>query len=251
LLESRRDWLAKRGCKYLFVVAPDKHSVYPEYLPDWLVKSDKPSKVQQLVEHLKQHSIVPVLDLREPLMEAKKTAVLYQMTDAHWNYRGAFIGCQAVVGALACQMPELTPLPVEAFSWKPVLAPAGDLANILDDSSVREEKQFDFSPRLPLEPITITTDISRLPSHWATNAEPKISLNSKARGKAVVFRDSFAVSWYPFLGYHFREVIFIWRYHWDAAFLEREKPDVVIDEMLERFLNQQSPRDLRAKDSLQ
>ena len=116
---------------------------------------------------------------------------------------------------------------------------------------MREQKQFDFSPRLPLEPITITTDISRLPSHWATNAEPKISLNSKARGKAVVFRDSFAVSWYPFLGYHFREVIFIWRYHWDAAFLEREKPDVVIDEILERFLNQQNPRDLRAKDNLQ
>lgn len=33
LLEERRDWLARRGIKYLFVVAPDKQSIYPEHLP--------------------------------------------------------------------------------------------------------------------------------------------------------------------------------------------------------------------------
>src|SRR5436190_21050559 len=83
LLEGRRDWLARRGCKYLFVVPPDKHSVYPEYLPDWLIKSETPSKVQQLIAHMKAHSTVPTLDLREALVEAKQGAVLYQMTDTH------------------------------------------------------------------------------------------------------------------------------------------------------------------------
>ena len=29
LLEKRRDWLAQRGIKYLFVVAPSKETVYP------------------------------------------------------------------------------------------------------------------------------------------------------------------------------------------------------------------------------
>ena len=147
-------------------------------------------------------------------------------------------------------MPELQPLSADAFDWRPVSASAGDLADILGDSSVREPKQFAFSPRPPLQPITVTTDVARLQSHWVTNAEPKVSLNPNAKGKAIIFRDSFAVSWYPFLGYHFKEVIFIWRYHWDGAFLEREKPDVVIDEILERFLNKENPRELRAKDNL-
>ncbi len=38
LLEKRRDWLARRGIKYLCVIPPDKHSIYPEYLPAWMTK---------------------------------------------------------------------------------------------------------------------------------------------------------------------------------------------------------------------
>jgi hypothetical protein len=66
---------------------------------------------------------------------------------------------------------------------------------------------------------------------------PKLcfTLNDKASGKAIVFRDSFASSWYSFLGQHFREVINIRHYDWDRPLIEREKPDVVIDEILERF----------------
>src|SRR5437868_10068018 len=32
-LSARRAWLAKRGINYLIVLAPDKQSVYPEYVP--------------------------------------------------------------------------------------------------------------------------------------------------------------------------------------------------------------------------
>jgi len=49
LLEARRDWLAQLGTKYVFVIPPDKHSVYPEYLPDWLKKGEQPSKLDQFI----------------------------------------------------------------------------------------------------------------------------------------------------------------------------------------------------------
>ncbi len=42
LLEKRRDWLAARGIKYLFVVPPDKQTIYPENLPDWLLNAAPP-----------------------------------------------------------------------------------------------------------------------------------------------------------------------------------------------------------------
>ena len=70
LLELRRDWLHQRGIKYLFVVPPDKHTVYPEYLPDWMVKSSKPSKLQQLADFMKTHSSVEFIDLTQSLTEA-------------------------------------------------------------------------------------------------------------------------------------------------------------------------------------
>ena len=37
-LETRRDWIARQEIRYLFVVAPDKHSVHPEFLPDYFAK---------------------------------------------------------------------------------------------------------------------------------------------------------------------------------------------------------------------
>jgi hypothetical protein len=43
----------------------------------------------------------------------------------------------------------------------------------------------------------------------------------------------------------FNRVIYIWQSEWDAAFIERKKPDVVIDEILERLLYQWDPQDQR------
>ena len=56
-----------------------------------------------------------------------------------------------------------------------------------------------------------------------------------------MFHDSFGESWIPYLGYHFREIIYVPRDDWDYPFLVREKPDVVIDETVERYFNGLNP----------
>ena len=251
LLEKRRDWLAKRGVKYIFTIPPDKHEVYPEYLPEWIVKGPKPSKVDQFVAHMAANSTVQVLYLRKALVEAKPLGVNYLKTDTHWNARGAFIGYQALLDALSRQIPDLKPLPLESYEQRPKPAPAGDLANMMGEGSAPETQQLAFVPRPPLHAIDCRDDPSRLPKQWRKSTDPCVSENPQAKGgKAIVFRDSFAGAWPPFLGNHFKEVVYIWQYYWDAAFLEREKPVVVIDEMLERFFNQENPNELMKKDGL-
>ncbi len=84
-------------------------------------------------------------------------------------------------------------------------------------------------------------DPVRLPQRDEKEHKPCYTFNEHASGKALLFRDSFARAWYPFLGQHFREVIYIWHPEWDRPLIEREKPDVVIDEMLERIFNEQDP----------
>ncbi len=96
LLERRRDWLAARGINYLFVLAPDKHTVYPEYLPPWLKDLGGRTKADQFFAYMKVHSTVPVLDLRPGLLAGKKSAPVYQKTDTHWNELGAFLAYQQV-----------------------------------------------------------------------------------------------------------------------------------------------------------
>src|SRR5262249_23318910 len=68
MLEARRDWLAERHIPYLFVIAPDKQSIYAEALPQAVRhRYGNGSRLDQLVAYLKEHSKVSILDLREPL----------------------------------------------------------------------------------------------------------------------------------------------------------------------------------------
>jgi len=55
-------------------------------------------------------------------------------------------------------------------------------------------------------------------------------------GKAVVFHDSFGVYWAPFLGRYFRETVYVGTPEFDIKFIEQEKPEFVIHEMVERRL---------------
>jgi alginate O-acetyltransferase complex protein AlgJ len=209
LLEMRRDWLRARGAEHLFVVPPDKHTVYPEYLPDWLEMGTAPSKVQQLVNYLKSHPTVEMLDLSQVLIEAKKTHVDYLKTDAHWNCFGGFVAYRAVVEALARQLPGLKPRPPEALDWKPVQSrQGGDLARLMGVADLRWETQA-LEP-VVLKPLGTLRDVynpARLPDGSMKETWPLFTLNTNASCKAIVVRDSFAGSWYPFLGQHLEEVI--------------------------------------------
>ena len=53
LLERRLEFFGSLGCRYLLIVAPDTHAVYPEHLPPEIEPtSERP--VQQLIESLRQ-----------------------------------------------------------------------------------------------------------------------------------------------------------------------------------------------------
>lgn len=260
LLELRRDWLRERGIQYLFIVPPDKHTVYPEYLPAWMEPSAKPSKLQQLAEYLKTHSDVEFIDLSRTLVDAKQIRVNYLRTDTHWNDFGGFVGYRALIQALSRQLPGLEPLPLDAYEWKPVAHPPGDLVTLAGNETCKETicQETEAVTPIPLQPIPPLTgsydpiprtdpDSDQSPSCYSHNCRTH---NDQASGKAVIFRDSFAGNWHPLLGLHFREVIYVWRYNWDWSLIEREKPDVVIDEMLERFFNIQDPTDLLRQEQL-
>lgn len=250
LLETRRDWLRARGIKYIFVVPPDKQTVYPEYLPDWIEKGAKPSKIQQLVQYMKLHSTVEILDLSQILINAKKVRVDYLKTDTHWNLFGSFVGCQTMLRALHQQMPELKPLPLDSYDWKVKNQIPGDLAVLLGRTdSYTEPNGVEAIPVAPLHELNVLYDSAGVPTGDNPEHRPCYTVNEKAAGKAIVFRDSFAINWYPFLGQSFKEVLYMWQYDWDRPLIEREKPDVVIDEIVERFFNIENPVELEREDS--
>jgi alginate O-acetyltransferase complex protein AlgJ len=250
LLEKRRDWLTRRGIKYLFVIPPDKQSIYPEYLPAWMTKVGPQTKLDQFFMHMKEHSTVAVLDLRPALIEAKKKARTYLFADTHWNSFGGFIGYHSVMKALSQQMPEVSePLSYEMFEAMPIQEMGGDLAVMLGQEMTAREG-FQFTARPPLEFPAAVVDSNIYDKQWPQGMEPVYTENPSGKYKLLTFRDSFSVAWVPLFGYHFKRAVHVWQYSWNSAVIEQEKPDIVIDEILERSFNVLDSKQLMFEDGL-
>jgi alginate O-acetyltransferase complex protein AlgJ len=237
LLEGRRDWLAARGSQYIFVIAPDKQSIYPEKLPDWLTKVRPETKLDQFLAYMRAHSTVEVLDLRPALREANQIAPTYLKTDTHWNQFGGFVACREMIGIMSKQQPRLPPLEFNCsdFQYKP--SGGGDLTGMLGVQSheITEDNALEFIPK------------SNLP---ILEANASFTRNPLARNNLVVFHDSFGLALKSFLGYHFGKVTYCSQETLDAGLISREEPLVVVTEMVERHLNAESPAKLRAADNL-
>jgi hypothetical protein len=250
LLQGRSDWLAQRGIRYLFVIPPDKHTIYPEYLPDWLATATRPPhRLDQFLAYMKAHTAVPILDLRQTLLDAKKDGRVYLQTDTHWNEMGAFLACRRIVEQAAALGMDVKPVALPAFQVSTKDEASGDLAMMLGrQNTMLEMDMVSVSPKPPL-PVLETSIASDFPNKkWFFGVEPRITNNPAARGKVVMFRDSFAINLSRFLGYSFARIAYIWEQNWDKRIIESEKPDLVVDEMLERFLITRDPLELKKKD---
>jgi hypothetical protein len=251
LLETRRDWLTRRGIRYLFVIAPNKESIYPEHLPEWLATPGPTRKLDQFISHMRAHSTVEVMDLRPALLEAKRHARTYLFSDSHWNALGAFAGYEAVVRAIGRQLPGVEPLPLIAFKQSFEDTIGGDLADLLgQERTLKERGVIRLEPLPPLQPLEVGDGPAPDPGSGTRERRPRYTEQPGQRYRVLLFRDSFANAWQKLLGHNFSRVLYVWQQHWSAPLVEREHPDIVVDEMLERYFNERDPRELRREDAL-
>lgn len=230
ILEARRDWLARRNIRYLFTIGPDKHTIYPEYMPDAINKVRRESRLDQLIAYLREHSDIQVLDLRPALREAKRRYRTYYQTDTHWNDYGGFIAYQTIVQELAKSFPGMQPLSESDFeiSTREVQG-MGEAAMLGLDDVIREQ---DLLLR-PLKPLQKPTPDCGLTTDGKEPALPRL----------VMFRDSFANAVIPYLDHHFSRAVYVCDRRLDPQIIEAEHPNVVIHEMVERFLMLDPPED--------
>ena len=77
--------------KVVLIIAPNKSSVYSEYLPDELVPSTK-RYISFFLDELKNIPNLTVYDPTSDLLALKESeGFLYFRTDTHWNNKGAFL----------------------------------------------------------------------------------------------------------------------------------------------------------------
>ena len=241
VLEDRQEWLADRGIPYLVVFAPLKSTVYPEFMPAAYNRIRTISRLDQLMAHLKAHSNLAVLDLRQPILDEKARHQVYYRTDTHWNNRGAYVGYTQIVKTLARWFPQLEPLPIAAFEESFFSEPGRDLALLLGVRNYFWDRYVDLKSvrparAHPVEPAPLAGKLPTLGPDIVYE-QPDEQLPS-----AVMFRDSFANWLIPLLSENFSRIRYSWQYSFDREIVLRERPDVVVQEMVERALMNSSGR---------
>jgi len=240
LYEERRDWLAKRGISYRVAVAPNKDTVYPEFLPDAFQQVGRQSRLDQIFEYLRAHSTVEFLDLRQPLLEAKKGQQVFFSTDSHWNVLGAFPCYQAIIASLSKAFPAVRPMRFSDFTLESYSFLGGDLSYLLGMEDLITEDKLYLMPKRPLRGRGISTGYFApgyiQPAQGSTVDDPALP-------KAVFFHDSYFWEILPFIGEHFSRAVYVWvkpgsaeaPQIFDKELIEAEKPQIVIEEIAERF----------------
>jgi alginate O-acetyltransferase complex protein AlgJ len=233
-LEQRQKWLAARGIHYLFIIVPNKNTIYPEFMPDHIRRANKKSRMDQLVEYLEKHSTVPFLDTRKALKDAKAQYPVYSKTDSHWNDYGAFIAHREIINYISRYFKEAEPLPLSRFNIKTVNHMGGDLAIMLSlHEEILRENIIRMKPSPPFtfkesRKANISRYVSQLQTHCPTAPLPNI----------LMVHDSCYHRLRPFLSEKFSKILYIW--DWDLNFypeiIKHENPKLVIDEIAERFL---------------
>ncbi len=233
-LTQRRDWLERRGIPYWLVVAPNKSTIYPEYMPR-LYHRGRSTRMDQLVEFLKQRAPgFPMVDLRPVLLAGKKARLLYWPLDTHWNDFGRDLAYREIIHQLAVRFPSLEALPMDAFEIRPCQETCHDLKKMLLLPWEIEGLFFGLVPRRPLPS-------SPVPAPNGSAADSIVDFHSKVGTiqHALVIHDSFGDTLKQLLSTHFRRSKWILdpNHPFPSTWIERMRPGLVIDEMVERFLD--------------
>lgn len=250
LYAGRQETLRTRGIEYIVAVVPGKESLYCELLPDSVQRSSKPSVFLQFSQAVQPVLVNPIVDLLPILLENRWRGPLCYKEDSHWNYLGALIACREILAHVRTKFPNVPQLLSDKFSLVWGTESGGDLRQKTRLSYV-DGKYVPFQASTePAESFGADTVIR---VHYAATSEevlqhPYVGL-SRTRPtrlyqkqdttklpRAIVIRDSYADWMIPFLAESFQEVLFIWSRTVPEDVLESFKPDLLIEEVVDRFL---------------
>jgi hypothetical protein len=246
MLEAKRDLLRKKGSQYLFVIGPNKETIYPDYMPARFNRVQPLTRLDQFAEYMKQHSDVEILDLRPALRAARSEDgpgdYVYFQLGTHWNGRGSYLAYRELIdrvgklvpGVKAKERSELER--VEVGGWGDSWATNMYIADLVP----QREVQF-----VPKERRAATV----LDSGWGMGRKHWLEVDDPSLPRAVMFHDSFGAYIDELMAEHFSRLACFWQYSFDSRAVADEHPDIVIELFVERALYNLNGADLEPRET--
>ncbi len=232
-LRMLQAYTESKGAKFLTAIVPNKNTVYPEYMPDYIRTSQQNGNLENLCNAIQgtEISFLNLADVLIPAKDSSETSIYYQ-TDTHWNSTGALIGYRAMMGKIKTMYQNY-----ENCSYVTEPAHQGDLWGMLYPSSEKLENdniydiEYGFEYQAPYrnaDDMIITT----------------LNINQEQPESLLMFRDSFGAGIIPYFSEQYRFAKYSRALPYTLYNMESEQYDAVIIEIVERniaWLQEKAP----------
>lgn len=221
-LETVQEYLAEKGIDFLFTVAPNKNTLYPEYMPDYYSKKESDASNLKSFAALTEKSTLNYCDVLSPLSASQEP--LYHKQDSHWNSKGALTAYNTVLDSLGKAHDDYAD--ADAVRTKSFY---GDLGKMLYPSAQEPEYNYEYDIQQSYSYVTPTKSV-----------EEAIILteNSDAEGRLYMYRDSFGNALLPFFAEAYGSAYFTKAFPVNLALeTQTQQSDTVIFVIAERNLD--------------
>lgn len=225
--------------KLYFVVGPDKHGIYSEYMSPFINSPGKYRYFDKVKQTIKDSGIT-LIDNYDVLMSSKDVSgktTLYYVEDNHWNKAGAYVAFKNVMNQI---LDDFKP-----FNYKFTYSKnfKGSLIHNYFDSEkkINDVASVDkyYSTLITIENLSDFSKKEVLFDENLINFENKfINMNAPSSKKVFLITDSFGCAFAPYVVDYFKTVIYVHRHYntieYIADLVRKEQPDIVIYINVER-----------------
>ncbi len=241
-IKLMEDELTGKGIEFIFTVAPNKNSLYPELMPG-KYRPDVYNRNIRMLRPLLRRDGVRYLNLYRLFKDLPET--MYLKGDSHWNNTGAALVTGEIISALERKRYAFDDGRSEVRKDFP-----GDLTAMLYPAGGEPDEQvyYDkmagevYNDRVSVKIVDETTgdmkeiDPAEEPD-WPKASEIETSSLEHRDGSLLMIRDSFGNSLTPFLAEEFEKALFLNGTPYDIGRAADEGYDMVVFETVERNLD--------------
>lgn len=182
----------EHDARFLFTVAPNKNTLYPEHMPSYYHPDKDAARNRDLLNAALAKSTVDYCDLFTLFESQDET--LYFARDSHWNNKGALLAYNAMLDKLGKEHDDYASK--EAVVKEDFV---GDLNKMMYPASSDSETNYYYDAEGTYRYATETSSVE----------ESLIkTVNDDARGSLFMYRDSFGNLLLPFFGSAYHEATF-------------------------------------------
>jgi hypothetical protein len=248
-LEEVQAFLAEKDIAFYLIIAPNKNTIYPENMPSNVPRNEGISRLEQLYNYIEENTDIKIIKVRDRLISEKENYQLFYKTDTHWNQEGARIASEELLKAINADFSQVPLLNPDIFNRTLRNSKMKDLAYMLQKQDEYTEEEYIYTPKVnnitildKEEPSNsfgegVFNEMNDRGDTYQLSHYIKLSNSSVKDGlRLYMIRDSFTVNMLPFLSESFKQCTYVWTSKFDKKAVLDEEPDVVVYEVVERYL---------------